>query len=98
MRFTSFTGRMTGSRIGAFLKKLHTDDGRPIIGIADKPRYYSGMAQSNAKVNEAAIPVIRLLAQAPLGLRGNRDVFSISCLGELSDGLHLSGRVQLGSN
>jgi hypothetical protein len=41
MKFSSFTGKMTGIRFVNFLKKLHADVGRPIIVIADNASYHT---------------------------------------------------------
>lgn len=62
MKFSSFTGRMTGTRFVDFLKKLHTDAGRPIIVIADNASYHTGgtvtryVAQTDGQVTVANLP------------------------------------------
>ena len=62
MKFSSFTGRMDGTRFVNFLKKLHADVGRPLIVIADNASYHTGgvlqryVKQTRGQVTVASLP------------------------------------------
>lgn len=54
MRFAVIEGRMNSDKFIEFLKKLHTDAGKPIIVIADNASYHSsGKVQKFAKESQA---------------------------------------------
>lgn len=54
MRFAVIEGRMNSEKFIGFLKKLHTDAGKPIIVIADNASYHSsGKVEKFAKESEA---------------------------------------------
>jgi transposase len=66
MRFQCFEGRMNGPRFIEFLKKLHTDTGRPIIVIADGASYHgSGPVQRYTKETKGQVMVEHLPAYSP---------------------------------
>lgn len=54
MRFAVIEGRMNSDKFIEFLKKLHTDAGKPIIVIADNASYHSsGKVQKFARESQA---------------------------------------------
>lgn len=62
MRFSCFEGRMNGDGFVAFLKKLRSDAGRPIIVITDNASYHTGgsvkpyLEESQGDVTVATLP------------------------------------------
>ena len=66
MKFAAFEGRMTGVRFVAFLKRLRSDVGRPIIVIADNASYHTGKAVQDYCADSAGeVTVANLPAYAP---------------------------------
>ena len=66
MKFSSFTGRMNGERFIEFVKKLHTDAGRPIIVIADNASYHSsGPVKRYSKSTNGQVTIASLPRYAP---------------------------------
>ena len=66
MRFAVIEGRMNSDKFIEFLKKLHTDAGKPIIVIADNASYHSsGKIQKFAEESREAIHLGYLPKYAP---------------------------------
>ena len=66
MRFGCIEGTMTGERFVEFLKKLHSDVGRPIIVIADNASYHHGKTvQAFTAANVDKVTVVNLPRYSP---------------------------------
>jgi len=66
MKFSCFEGRMNGPRFVNFLKKLHSDAGRPIIIITDGASYHtSGPVKRYAAESQEQVTIEHLPSYSP---------------------------------
>jgi transposase len=66
MKFSCFEGRMNGPRFVNFLKKLHSDAGRPIIVITDGASYHtSGPVKRYAAESREQVTIEHLPSYSP---------------------------------